>query len=43
MKGIVMGAWRVMRCNPLNDGGFDQSRIAGLARKDHRRREPGLA
>ena len=23
LKGVVMGVWRVMRCNPLNDGGFD--------------------
>lgn len=23
LKGIAMGVWRVLRCNPLNDGGYD--------------------
>lgn len=23
LRGAAMGAWRVLRCNPLNDGGFD--------------------
>jgi putative membrane protein insertion efficiency factor len=23
MKGMPMAAWRVLRCNPLNDGGYD--------------------
>jgi putative membrane protein insertion efficiency factor len=23
IRGAVMGAWRILRCNPLNDGGFD--------------------
>ena len=22
-RGAVMAAWRILRCNPLNDGGFD--------------------
>ena len=22
-RGTVMAAWRILRCNPLNDGGFD--------------------
>ena len=22
-RGIAMGAWRLLRCNPLNDGGFE--------------------
>lgn len=22
-RGVAMGAWRLLRCNPLNDGGFD--------------------
>ncbi len=23
LKGTVMAVWRVLRCNPFNDGGFD--------------------
>lgn len=23
LRGVCMGAWRILRCNPLNDGGFD--------------------
>lgn len=22
-RGLVMGFWRILRCNPLNDGGYD--------------------
>lgn len=23
IKGILLGAWRILRCNPLSKGGFD--------------------
>jgi putative membrane protein insertion efficiency factor len=23
IKGTIMAAWRVLRCNPFNDGGYD--------------------
>jgi putative membrane protein insertion efficiency factor len=23
LRGIPMAAWRILRCNPLNDGGID--------------------
>lgn len=23
LKGSLMGAWRIIRCNPLSKGGFD--------------------
>ena len=23
IRGLAMAAWRILRCNPLNDGGFD--------------------
>lgn len=24
IRGSILAAWRVMRCNPFSDGGFDQ-------------------
>ena len=26
--GLVLAAWRVVRCNPLNDGGYDPVPLA---------------
>ncbi len=26
LKGILMGSWRIMRCNPFSKGGFDPVR-----------------
>ena len=23
LKGVIMGAWRILRCNPLCKGGYD--------------------
>ena len=23
LRGAALAAWRILRCNPLNDGGFD--------------------
>lgn len=23
IKGIIMGTWRILRCNPYSDGGYD--------------------
>ena len=23
IRGALMGVWRILRCNPLNDGGYD--------------------
>lgn len=23
MRGVLMGAWRILRCNPFNPGGYD--------------------
>jgi len=22
-RGLIMAAWRILRCNPLNDGGYE--------------------
>lgn len=26
LRGVQMGAWRIMRCNPFSKGGFDPVR-----------------
>ena len=26
-RGIIMGVWRILRCNPFNKGGFDPVKI----------------
>ena len=26
LRGVSMGAWRIMRCNPFSKGGFDPVR-----------------
>lgn len=23
IRGLILGAWRIMRCNPFNYGGYD--------------------
>jgi putative membrane protein insertion efficiency factor len=34
VRGSIVAAWRVMRCNPLSDGGFDHLEDRKLFR-DH--------
>jgi uncharacterized protein len=36
LRGLVLAAWRLLRCNPLSDGGFDPV----AAQRLFRRREP---
>jgi putative membrane protein insertion efficiency factor len=24
LKGLILGSWRILRCNPFNPGGFDE-------------------
>ncbi|HNQ70060.1 MULTISPECIES: membrane protein insertion efficiency factor YidD [Mesotoga] len=24
LKGLILGIWRIIRCNPFNPGGFDE-------------------
>ncbi|MGH2955768.1 MAG: membrane protein insertion efficiency factor YidD [Solirubrobacterales bacterium] len=42
LRGSIVAAWRVLRCNPLSDGGIDDLSGRRLFR-DHPRREPGRA
>lgn len=34
VKGVILGAWRVVRCNPWNDGGVDPVPARGRWRSD---------
>jgi uncharacterized protein len=35
LRGLVLAAWRLLRCNPLSDGGFDPVAAQGLfSRRD---------
>lgn len=34
VKGVILGAWRVLRCNPWNDGGVDPVPAQGRWRSD---------
>ncbi len=36
-RGVLMSAWRILRCNPLNDGGFDPVPESGLQPEGHSR------
>lgn len=36
-RGVVMAAWRILRCNPLNDGGFDPVLERDMAAEPHLR------
>jgi putative membrane protein insertion efficiency factor len=33
LRGTVLGAWRVLRCNPMSDGGFDYPEDQRLFRR----------
>ena len=29
LKGFIMGAWRILRCNPWGKGGYDPVKVKG--------------
>jgi uncharacterized protein len=39
LRGAVLGAWRVLRCNPFSHGGFDPVEAQTLFRTDGKRRD----
>jgi putative membrane protein insertion efficiency factor len=46
LRGSVVAGWRLLRCNPLSDGGIDdledRTLFKGHAHRDHRRHSPEL-
>ena len=38
LKGLPMATWRVLRCNPFNDGGYDPVSISYLSGDDEKNR-----
>jgi len=35
VRGALMAAWRILRCNPFNDGGYDPVPEPGRRRDGH--------
>jgi putative membrane protein insertion efficiency factor len=45
VRGSIVGAWRILRCNPLSDGGIDELEDRKLFpghRRRHRHQRPAL-
>jgi putative membrane protein insertion efficiency factor len=35
MRGLILAAWRLLRCNPFSKGGFDEVADRRLFRRSH--------
>ena len=44
LRGLIVAGWRVLRCNPLSDGGIDELQDRRLFRgpRRHRQQRPAL-
>jgi uncharacterized protein len=42
VRGSIVAGWRLLRCNPLSDGGFDELEDRRLFRGRHRHERPTL-
>jgi len=40
VRGSIVAAWRLLRCNPWSHGGVDHVRDRGLFRQAEKREEP---
>jgi uncharacterized protein len=43
LRGLIVGGWRLLRCNPLSDGGIDELEDRRLFREPRRHRHERIA
>ena len=42
LRGLALAAWRLLRCNPFNAGGYDPAPSAGSAAAEQQAERPGM-
>ena len=42
LRGLALAAWRLLRCNPFNAGGYDPAPSAGSKGTEQQAERPGM-